>query len=228
MWQDGSVSESRPDQPAQPTDAEPLAIRMISDVESIRAMADPTRLAILFALMQPRHGDLLVLSAKDLAAQLGQPQTKLYRHLRQLESAGLIRVAATRVVSGILEQRYQACQRDVEFRSGFLRQHADESEAVMAAIMNNFRDGFLTVFRGTDEAPDASAEPEIRKPKLLVLDVRVSEATAARVRSSLSDLSEQVTKLAEEDPDGVPIHVLAAYYREAGNEDPGTGTPAQT
>lgn len=44
---------------------------------------------------------------KKLAKHLGEPQAKLYQHVKQLEAAGLIEVAATRMVSGILEQRYR-------------------------------------------------------------------------------------------------------------------------
>ena len=62
--------------------AEPAASRTIDDVETLRAMADPIRMQILNALMTPNHGELPVMSAKDLAAALGEPQTKLYRHIR--------------------------------------------------------------------------------------------------------------------------------------------------
>jgi DNA-binding transcriptional ArsR family regulator len=127
MWQDGSVTET------QPQEGEPLAVRTISNVDGLRALADPTRMALLSALMDQRKGELPIMSVKELAARLGEPQTKLYRHVKQLEAAGLIRVAATRMVSGILEQRYQACQRDFAFVNGFLREHADESEAVLQA-----------------------------------------------------------------------------------------------
>jgi DNA-binding MarR family transcriptional regulator len=41
------------------------------------------------------------MSVKELAEELGEPQTKLYRHVKQLEAAGLIRIAASRMVSGI-------------------------------------------------------------------------------------------------------------------------------
>jgi DNA-binding transcriptional ArsR family regulator len=199
---------------------------MITDVDDLRAMADPTRLSILFTLMEARHGVLPVLSAKDLAAQLKQPQTKLYRHLRQLESAGLIRVAATRVVSGILEQRYQACQRDLEFGSGFLREHADESEPVVAAMLSNFREGFFAAFRDKSRASAPVESQAYRRPKFFVLDARVTAEAAAQIRSTLDDLSEQLGKLiATEDPDGVQVHVLAAYYRDA--DEAGQGTEAQ-
>jgi DNA-binding transcriptional ArsR family regulator len=81
---------------------ESRAIRTVANVDVLKALADPTRLAILAALMKTRH-DLPVMSVKELAAELNQPQTKLYRHVRQLEAAALIKVASTRMVSGILE-----------------------------------------------------------------------------------------------------------------------------
>src|SRR5690348_7239748 len=91
MWQDVSM-----EQPAAEVDPQP--IRTVDDVEVLKALADPTRIAILAALMKAGR-DLPIMSVKELAAELGQPQTKLYRHVRQLEAAGLIKVAATRLVS---------------------------------------------------------------------------------------------------------------------------------
>src|ERR1039457_5760397 len=99
---------------------QPPPVRTVDTSDALKAMADPTRLAILAALMKSRH-DLPVMSVKELAAELGEPQTKLYRHVRQLEAAGLIKVASTRMVSGILEQRYQACQQDLMLGRGFLQ-----------------------------------------------------------------------------------------------------------
>jgi DNA-binding transcriptional ArsR family regulator len=44
------------------------------------------------------------MSVKELAQHLGEPQTKLYRHVKQLEAAGLIEVAATRMVDRARKQ----------------------------------------------------------------------------------------------------------------------------
>jgi hypothetical protein len=46
--------------------------------------------------------------------------------VKQLEAAGLIEVAATRMVSGIPEQRYRARQRSLQLSAALLRRHADE------------------------------------------------------------------------------------------------------
>ena len=150
-------------------EAEPQAVRTVDNVDVLKAMADPTRMAILAALMKTRH-DLPVMSVKELAAELGEPQTKLYRHVRQLEAAGLIRVASSRMVSGILEQRYQASQRDLRLGRGFLREHAEDAAGVMQAVLDRFRDGFFAAFeaerRSEDDVP---AEEAYRIPMVFLV-----------------------------------------------------------
>ncbi len=76
MWQD--VAMEQPTAQAPPAaETEPLAVRTVDDVDVLKAMADPTRMAILAALMKSRR-DLPVMSVKELAAELREPQTKLY------------------------------------------------------------------------------------------------------------------------------------------------------
>ena len=180
-------------------------------------MADPTRLAILTALMEAPNGELPIMSAKELAARLGDSQTKLYRHIRQLEAAGLIRVAATRMVSGILEQRYQACQRDLSFGAGFLREHADESEAVMRALLTSFREGFFTAFRDKRLAPSEVPEAEAyRRPTLFAADARVRPARAAEIRSKVQDLMTWLSDNTADETDGTLVSILIGYYSEPG------------
>jgi DNA-binding transcriptional ArsR family regulator len=216
LWQDGNVDE-------QPPASEPTATRVVEDVESLRALADPIRIAILAALMETRHGDLPVMSVKELAATLGEPQTKLYRHVRQLEAAGLIKVAATRMVSGILEHRYQACQRDVTFGRGFLREHVDESEAVMQTLMNAFRDGFFTAFREQPSSPAGTPDEEAyRRPTLLAVETRVSPARAAQIRAKLSEVADWLNDGSGEDPDGMIVDILIGYFSPADRQSGST------
>jgi DNA-binding transcriptional ArsR family regulator len=198
---------------------EPAAIRAIEDVEGLRAMADPTRLAILTTLMEPANGDLPVMSAKELAARLGESQTKLYRHIRQLEAAGLIRVAATRMVSGILEQRYQACQRDLSLGSSFLREHADESEGMLQALMANFREGFFAAFRDANRVP-GSVPPDqaFRRPTMFAGGAKVSPAKAAELRGRVDEFLAWLDDNLSEEADGMRVNLLLAYYADAGEE----------
>src|SRR5258708_4923613 len=50
------------------------AVRPSTDVDTIKALADPTRLAILRVLMDDSGAGQPVMSAKELAEALGEPQ----------------------------------------------------------------------------------------------------------------------------------------------------------
>ncbi|HVB41357.1 MAG TPA: helix-turn-helix domain-containing protein [Streptosporangiaceae bacterium] len=80
------------------------AVGQIDNAETLRALSDPLRLAMIRCLMRDGHAAMTV---KELAKQLSQPHRRLYRHIKVLEKAGLIVLAGTRVVSGIIEHRYQ-------------------------------------------------------------------------------------------------------------------------
>jgi DNA-binding transcriptional ArsR family regulator len=205
MWQDVSMEQSL-------VEAEPSAVRTVNDVEVLKALADPTRLAILTALMKSGR-DLPVMSVKELAAELGEPQTKLYRHVRQLEAAGLIRVAGTRLVSGILEQRYQACQRDLTLDRGFLREHVDESEQAMQAVLDLYREGFFAAFRA-DKTPagEDPAEETYLRPLMFMCDLKVSPARAGELRSKLDEIMDSLKNDQTEDPNGVTLNLLIGCY----------------
>jgi len=205
MWQD--VFMERPS-----AEAESRAVRAVDNVDMLKAMADPTRMAILAALMKTRH-DLPVMSVKELAAELGEPQTKLYRHVRQLEAAGLIKVASTRMVSGILEQRYQASQQDLIFGRGFIREHADESMDLMQTLLDRFRDGFFAAFQANRRSADdqTTVEP-YRKPVLLLSDLKISPAKAAELRDKLEEIMTDLHDEKTEDPDGIPVNLLIGWF----------------
>jgi DNA-binding transcriptional ArsR family regulator len=192
-----------------PAQAEPPAVRTVDDVDVLKAMADPTRLAILAALMKSRN-NRPVMSVKELAAELGEPQTKLYRHVRQLEAAGLIEVASTRMVSGILEQRYQASQQDLKLGRGLLQEHPDESADVAQTVFDRWWDGFLAAYqRYGAEIPPAEAD---RKPMLVMIDMKVSPAKAAEVKNKLQEIIRDIGDEETEDPHGVTLNLVVGSF----------------
>jgi DNA-binding transcriptional ArsR family regulator len=202
-WQDVGM-----EQPAPEMDTEPEQARTVDDVEALKALADPTRLAILDALMKPGR-DLPIMSVKEIAAELGEPQTKLYRHVRQLEAARLIKVAATRMVSGILEQRYQACQRELNFGRGLLREHADQAEVTVRTLLERYFDGMTAAYRAADDVP---AEESYRTPMMFMWDPKIPVSKAAELRSRLEELIEDLKADQGEDPEGVSVNLLFGYY----------------
>jgi DNA-binding transcriptional ArsR family regulator len=208
IWQDGLVDE-------RATDQEPADERLpVGDgtIETLKALADPTRLAILATLT--RTPDMPIMSVKELAARLGEPQTKLYRHVRQLEEAGLIRVAATRMVSGILEQRYQAIRRDLRLSPTMLREHMDETEVALQTLLDEFRDGVLAATRRESE----------ERPVFFLSSSTLAPEMAAEVRRRLKEVSDWMDRLPGV-PGGVPVTLLVGLYTDEPEPGP-TGSPA--
>jgi DNA-binding transcriptional ArsR family regulator len=80
---------------------QPEDIFIIDSLETLKIVADPLRLKILELLRGAPH------TVKQLGAALHTPLKKLYYHVNLLEEHNLIRVASTRVVSGIIEKQYQ-------------------------------------------------------------------------------------------------------------------------
>lgn len=78
----------------------------ITDLETLKVISDPLRVQLLeYIGLTSDSGGLT--TVKQLSEALSIPPTKLYYHINLLEKHRLIRVAETRVVSGIIEKHYQ-------------------------------------------------------------------------------------------------------------------------
>jgi DNA-binding transcriptional ArsR family regulator len=200
-----------------PAPPRPSEVRTIARVEELKALSDPTRLAILETLMAAGP-ELPVMSVKQLAEVLDEPQTKLYRHVRQLESVGLIRVAASRMVSGILEQRYQAAQRDLHLASRSMQEHTDETEAIARAVLDRFRDGFFSAYRASHPPGSSSPGGDDRKASMMNAAARLPAARAAEVRARLAEVLAYFNEPDSDDPDAEDMVLLIGYYPPAAAE----------
>jgi len=175
---------------------EQAGLRFVEDVEMLRALAEPTRLAILYALIKPPWPR--VMSVKELAAELDEPPTKLYRHVRKLEEADLIKVAETRMVSGILEHRYQSSTRDLRFAKEFVRSHPDDSLAALHTVIDRFGRGLI--------APD-----DDYLNMMFASEIRLAPEQAHELARKLKDVQQLLDQVTE-DPDGVPVNVVLGFY----------------
>jgi DNA-binding transcriptional ArsR family regulator len=192
-------------------------VRQVTDVDTIKALADPTRLAILRALMEDDGKGSRVMSAKELAEELGEPQTKLYRHLKVLEAARLIEVAETRVVSGIVETRYRAAQTEIHFDTEDLDPDEvdDEFLELIGVGIDEYRDRFIANARlGGFPRMARSSEDSAAAPRhggVQTVGCRVPEEKAEEFHARLLALVQEIDDQPR-DPDGVPMEFLFGWY----------------
>ncbi|MBK9123288.1 MAG: helix-turn-helix transcriptional regulator [Chloroflexi bacterium] len=128
---------------------------VISDLETLKVLADPLRLSILEYLMRPS-------TVKRIAEKINKPATKLYYHFNLLEKHGLIVLVDTRIVSGIIEKHYQAAARVYRVAKNLLAPGSDEFDegleltltgvftSTKQEILANIHDATIDM---TEEAP---------------------------------------------------------------------------
>jgi DNA-binding transcriptional ArsR family regulator len=183
---------------------------VISDVEQLKAISDPLRLQLLERISgEPRRG----WTAKELAEDLETKQTKLYHHLALLEESGFIRVAATRVVSGIQEKRYQATARSFRVDRSLLT--GEDSEVAMGgaldAIFDKARGEIMAGLRSGAINLDPK-DPKRHRMGLWASHARLSPANVKRVMRLIEKLAEAGEN---DDPDGADYGLIVGFYPRA-------------
>lgn len=189
---------------------------VITDVEQLKVIGDPLRLQLIEAMAEdPSRG----WTAKELAEHLGTKQTKLYHHLGLLEEQRFIRVGETRVVSGILEKRYQAAAHGYRVDRALLTGAGAESAVSVAidAIFEKARAEILVGLRAgsIDFDPD---DPKRKRMGLWATHARLSPASVKRVMRLVEKLAEVDT---DEDPDGAEYGLLVGFYPRASRDSAG-------
>jgi len=166
------------------TDAEPLGERLISDVETLRALSDPVRLRILEVMTASPDQTFTV---KRLATELATSQTKLYHHVNTLVERELVRVASQRVVSGIIETSYRVGQLDLRLDRALLSADPSVTHDTLATFFDGARDDIERGLRAGVIATEEDAPPE-RKLVLARGMGRLDAAQAADFRARLLEL----------------------------------------
>ena len=189
----------------------PIAERVISDVESLKALGDPVRLRILETMVTAADEAWTV---KRLAAALGVGPTKLYHHINILEERDFIRVSGTRVVSGIIEKSYRLAQLSVRLDRALLSgSDADVRSSVhdvMAVIFDSVRD---EIERGLASGAVASGEDDPLRDLLIRGLARIQPERAVELRRRLRELLEEFDDdPTHAEPGAVPFGFLIALY----------------
>jgi DNA-binding transcriptional ArsR family regulator len=184
----------------------PVAERLVSDPDTLRALADPLRLAVLEAMVT-RVGEPW--SVKELAALLDVPQTRLYHHIDLLLERDLIRVAGQRLVSGIMETRYRVAALSLRLDPRLLssEEHAATAATIVANAVDAARSEILEALRTTtldvdDPAPD--------RPLITRGVAKLTPQRAGELRTRLAALLDEFHD--SEGPLAAPYGLLLAFY----------------
>jgi DNA-binding transcriptional ArsR family regulator len=107
------------------------SVRVIDDVETLKAMAEPTRAAILELLAESR-------SVTELAGALDVPRTRLYHHIQVLVDKGLVEQVDERRVGALNERVYALTAKTFRASARLLRggDAGERVDAVMTLMLD--------------------------------------------------------------------------------------------
>lgn len=183
--------------------------RVITPAE-LELMADSTREFLYNALVdEPR-------TATELAALLGCPTTRLYHHLKRLEQAGLIRVVAERIVSGIVERRYRAVARRLRLDRqafGLASPENRELNTLLDYVFERARGEIETAHRvGRIDLSKKPTEAGALQAYRTVLKLKPEAARELARRLHALYLEFEESSMAPEEADGELLGVVLASY----------------
>lgn len=192
-----------------PDEAPPDPERLISDAETLKALSDPLRLRIL-ETMVTRAAEPW--SVKELATAMGVPQTRLYHHIDLLVERDLIRAAAQRVVSGIIETRYRIAALSMRLDPKLLSGEGVDgagATAVLATVLDTARAEIQAALRMASLVPEGTTAPD--RPLLSRGVALLTPERAAELRARIDALTAEYES-DPTDPEAKPYGMLIAMY----------------
>ncbi len=109
-------------------------MHLIEDVKVLKILTDPLRVKIIEQLLdEPR-------TVKAIATEFGIQPHKLYYHFKMMEKNGLIAVAHTQIVSGIIEKHYQTVARDYQLKPSILSNESGQKDEALEYVLRTVFD----------------------------------------------------------------------------------------
>lgn len=191
-------------------DFQPAPVLLVSEVETLKAISDPTRMRLLETMVTRQDPAWAV---KELAAAIGVPQTRLYHHIELLAERGLIRAVEQRVVSGIIETRYRVAARSFQLDRKLFAGGTDQAREVLHETLTAVFDRSREEVELAVSADVAKLDKEAPIHLQLLLSrgiARLSPARAEELRRRLEELQNEFDH--DDGEDSQPYGLVLAVY----------------
>lgn len=170
---------------------------LISDLAQVRLLADPLKLKLIQAFAESPK------TVRDVATELDENLTRLYRHVDALLEAGLIEITREEKKRGTVERTFQAVARRFEVEHSLFAGDDGGNDAMREFLRT-----------GEEELLAALAKGD-RDPLAMRLRIRASPRQLTALRTALEEWLASAEALAEsgKDDDTEEAGVLVAFYR---------------
>ncbi|MBI2331912.1 MAG: helix-turn-helix domain-containing protein [Chloroflexi bacterium] len=183
----------------------------VSDLETLRAIADPLRVQIMELL----EGQML--TVKQVAEKLGLAPSKLYYHFGALEKFGFIEVAETRMVANMLEKTYTSAAHVLDVDPALFKFSKEgDNEPInilLSSTIDATREDLLRSMQARQFQLDQGAE---EMPRRVIINRVVSSVSEKRIAEFQERLVKLIQEFEAEDkaskPTDQPYALTVAFY----------------
>jgi hypothetical protein len=180
----------------------------ITDLQQIKALADPLRQQILGAFVaEPR-------TTKQVAVLLNQPSTKLYHHVDLLERVGLIRLVATKPKRGTTEKYFQAIA--YRFMVAESSLGGEAGSVLEDTLAKAFASAQTEIRKAITSGPASAEEPQLRSI-LAFGALRIAPEDLPELQRRIMDVVKDLGS-ASKDSERTFYRYLVAVYPSAETE----------
>jgi len=180
----------------------------IDNLETLRLLTDPLRMRVMSAFADRPDTAFTV---KQLSTQLDVRPTRLYYHVNLLEEHGLIKIASSRVVSGIIEKSYVAAARSITIDQELLRVSPAGREATAASLVALMQATAAEIATAVEDASQ-QAQEDRRQMQIGKSGAHLTPQAHAEFFKRLGELLDEFTQKYGT-TDQPPNHALfVAYY----------------
>jgi hypothetical protein len=174
---------------------------LITDLQQVKALADPLRQRIIGAMSaEPR-------TTKQVAAILDQPATKLYHHVEMLHRVGLLWLVESRPKRGTTEKYFQAVARQFAVGRASL---TSESVSVIEDMFSAVFTEAISQVRHSVEAGFMEGEGKTGKTMLASAQIDLTSEQYEELRARLAQV---LNEFRIKKGDGRrPFRILVATY----------------
>ena len=183
----------------------------ISDLETLKVLSDPLRMRIIDSIgLANQLGELR--TVKQLADEVDTPASKLYYHINLLEKHGLIKVADTQIVSGIIEKHYQITAHSITIDRELLSSGISQDEkasAVMGlldSVLDATRADMVRIVRAIVSDDVVAKKFAGQRGQITRENARISLAQAEEFNQRLLALMEEFRQMSA--PEGEEGHIF--------------------
>ena len=190
---------------------------VISDLDTLKAVSTPFRQKLMQLMAEE------VRTVKEMARELDMPPSRLYYHVNQLEKHGVIRVVDTRLVSGIVEKRYQLAARNFRVDRRLLAAGGKQDQVLETLLESTLGAAEKEILQGVRSGVTDLSIPT-SEPKAIYLAHALAYLTPDQYRDfqqRLQALLEEFEALAQkpEDESLISTGLLVAIYPAAAQEE---------